>query len=396
MHLEVCDLTESIEFLNTILDNIPSAVFVVDSEVLVRAVNDSFQALFEKPEERALGQLCGNSLGCEFAFREGKDCGCTSQCGGCELRAALLRALSAKAPSFRTILHRSFHIGGQLVEKHFQYTVRPIRYEDQPMALIIIDDVTELERRRLRLEELNQIKTRFLGIAAHDLRNPIHVIKIYMDLFQSGELGELPEAQQNAVTRISRSIDVMLRLINDLLDLSAIESGKLELELATVRLADYLAEFHHAASLLAAAKKIELRLELEPDLSWVRLDPNRIDQVLYNLLTNALKFSDAGTCVTLGARWNGPEAVEIWVADQGPGIAAAELAHIFKEYGKASARATAGEKSTGLGLAIAKRLVEAHGGRIHVASRPGQGSTFTVALPIQGQEDAPPSPAEVI
>lgn len=239
------------------------------------------------------------------------------------------------------------------------------------------------EKSRLyeQLVELNDQKNKFLGIAAHDLRSPIGVIKGYADLMADGLLGQAPSAYKEPLEAIIRHCRKMLDLISDLLNVSAIESGKLDLRLKNTDLRSYLQESHKANGLLAQAKSIELVLDVPPELPELRMDPDRIDQVINNLVMNAIKFSEPNTKIFLKAV-RLEKAVAISVTDQGQGIPAAELPLLFSFFGKTTVRPTGGESSTGLGLAIAKRLVEAHRGMIWVESQRGKGSTFTFTLPI--------------
>jgi signal transduction histidine kinase len=162
---------------------------------------------------------------------------------------------------------------------------------------------------------------------------------------------------------------------------SAIESGNLDLNPEPVPLGAFLEEVWEEATLLAQGKRQEVRLELPPEPPVVEMDSQRIHQVLTNLLTNAMKFSQGGTTIVLGLDSGDGEA-RIFVKDQGQGIPRGEIAKAFTAFGRLSVRPTAGESSTGLGLAIAKRIVEAHGGRIWVESEAGKGSTFSLALKI--------------
>jgi two-component sensor histidine kinase len=244
--------------------------------------------------------------------------------------------------------------------------------------------IVEKGRLYQRLIELNELKNKFLGIAAHDLRNPIGGIKGYVGLIINGVLGEVPESQREIMRKMDKICETMLNLVNDLLDVSAIESGQLELKPQAMDLAAYLRESHEYGSLLAKAKSIEMKLELEPALPTVIMDPDRISQVINNLVTNAIKFSHANTTITMRAKTVGDE-VQISVSDEGQGIPRAELSKVFTEFGRTSVRPTGGEKSVGLGLAIVKRMVEAHGGRIWVESEVGVGSTFTFSLPLNGE-----------
>ena len=264
---------------------------------------------------------------------------------------------------------------------------QPCTYKDAHVELFLqiagqLAVIVEKSRLYQQSVELNQLKNKFLGIAAHDLRSPIGIVKSYAQLFLNGYLGDVPESQRQVLQRMDKSCEAMLVLINDLLDVSAIESGHLELKLREVNLAAFLQECHAANALLAKAKSIELTLDLAPDLASVPMDPDRINQAINNLITNALKYSYPQTVVTLRARRAGDE-VTISVQDQGQGIPAAELSRLFTDFGRTSVRPTGGEKSVGLGLAIVKRMVEAHGGRIWVESQVGVGSIFTFALPLK-------------
>ena len=232
-----------------------------------------------------------------------------------------------------------------------------------------------------QMVELTELRNKFLGIAAHDLRSPLTVIKGYLDTLLAGVLGEVPPAQHEVMGVMSEASEAMLALINDLLSVSAVESGHLRISLKSVDLAPFLQECHRANSPLTKAKAMDLTLEIAPELPSVQMDANRIKQVISNLITNAIKFSYPGTTITLAGRTTG-DCVEIAVTDQGQGIPAEEVPKVFAEFQRLSVRPTAGESRTGLGLAIAKRMVEAHGGRIWAESEVGVGSTFRFTLPI--------------
>lgn len=239
-----------------------------------------------------------------------------------------------------------------------------------------------LEKSKLyqQLYELNQLKNRFLGMAAHDLRHPITVMQGYLDMLVGGVLGPLPPNQDRVLRILQGTSENMGVMVNDLLDVSAIEAGVLELQSEIVDLGVFLAEVHEESILLAKGKEQEVLLEAPKDPLAVRMDPRRIHQVLTNLVTNAIKFSPPKTRITLGGRIVEKEIL-ISVKDQGQGIPRIEIGKVFTEFGRLSVRPTSGESSTGLGLAIAKRIVEAHGGRIWVESEQGIGSTFSFALP---------------
>lgn len=153
MTVRLSDLRESNEFLNALIDNINSAVFLVDKSLRIHQVNGALKVLFGKSEDNLLGELCGNALGCAFAVRENNPCGHTSHCGQCELRRAAGRALTQRVPSHKQKLVREFFIQAEPVLKHLEYTIKHLDFEGQEMVLVIVDDVTESELQKLKLME---------------------------------------------------------------------------------------------------------------------------------------------------------------------------------------------------------------------------------------------------
>ncbi len=251
------------------------------------------------------------------------------------------------------------------------------------------EDVTEERRTRAELAaknaellQLNEFKNQMLGMAAHDLRNPLAVIHTASGFLVDESSRNLSEEKRaDFLRRIHANSEFMVKLIDDLLDVARIESGKLELELEPTDLCQLIDDSLGINRVLAEQKNI--RLEFAPDcvVPALPLDRNKLAQVINNLVTNALKFSQSGTVVRVTAtRDNG--RVVVAVADQGQGIPADELSKLFRPFGKTSVRSTAGEKSTGLGLAISRRIVEAHGGQIWAESEVGRGSVFRFSLPV--------------
>lgn len=243
--------------------------------------------------------------------------------------------------------------------------------------------IVEKGRMYQELVELNQLKNRFLGMAVHDLRNPLNVVNGYLELLLDNYLGPMPENQREFIRRSYGACKAMSCLLEDLLDISAIEAGRLELELEPRDVSELMAEAHRANSILAGAKQIQMELVANNGLRSVRVDAKRIGQVMNNLISNAIKYSFPKTTIRLDARAV-EGGVEIDVKDEGQGIPPNDLHRIFHEFGRGTTKPTGGEKSTGLGLAIVSRIVKAHGGTVRVASHVGQGSTFTVFLPYDG------------
>lgn len=234
----------------------------------------------------------------------------------------------------------------------------------------------ELRRKNAVLVRLNEEKNTLLGVAAHDLRNPIASILGNAALLLEGGLERLQSRRAlEAIDRVSRQ---MLALVNDLLDVSAIESGRLELRPEPCALDVLLGERVEFFRLHAARKGIAITAACETIV--VELDPQRVEQVIDNLLSNAVKYSPRGARIEASLALDGEEAV-LAVTDHGPGLTEEDRLRLFGAFQRLSARPTGGEKSTGLGLAIAHRIVTAHGGRIEVESQAGAGATFRVRLP---------------
>lgn len=242
----------------------------------------------------------------------------------------------------------------------------------------------EMVQKNAELERLNQQKNLFLGMASHDLRNPLGAISEYSESLLE-ELALTPE-QRSYLEVIRSSSKFMLGLVNELLDVSRIEAGKFELALETVDLAELIARTVAYNRLLARRKHIEIDFEMPEDFPPLRLDASKIEQVMNNLLSNAVKYSHPRTTIYVRLTCEGSEVV-VAVRDEGQGIPADERDRLFEPFQKTSVKATGGELSIGLGLAIARRVATGHGGRIWVDSEVGKGSTFSFSLPVVTGED---------
>ena len=239
----------------------------------------------------------------------------------------------------------------------------------------------ELAKKNAELEKLNALKDQFLGMAAHDLRSPLSFVISYSDFLLDEAADVLCQEHLEFLSIIRSTGDFMLRLVDDLLDVSIIESGSLRLERGPTDLIALLERNVALNSVLAGKKQIRLSLHHTEPLPVMLLDAAKIEQVLNNLISNAVKFSPPGRPVQVRVGRRGDEVV-ISVVDQGPGIPVDERDKLFRWLSRTTVRSTAGEKSTGLGLAISQKIVQGHGGKIWVESQVGQGSTFYVALPI--------------
>lgn len=240
----------------------------------------------------------------------------------------------------------------------------------------------EVQAQAAQITALNKEKDALMGMVAHDLRTPLSGLLGFAEIAIQGLAGGEDPATVTEDLEVIRTTAIEMNdLLSDLLDVSRIEAGKLPIQLQEADLGGLIREGRRRYELWAGAKRIGFRLTVPDQLPPVRIDPRRIQQVLNNLVSNAIKFTNPGGTVTLAVTLRGQEAVEVSVIDTGQGIDPSEQDRLFGRFEQVSAQPTAGEKGSGLGLSIAKRLVELHGGRIWVESRPGVGSRFSFSIP---------------
>ncbi len=244
----------------------------------------------------------------------------------------------------------------------------------------------EIETKSRELEVASRHKSQFLANMSHELRTPLNAILGYTELLVDGIYGDLSPKAGDVMTRIDRSGKHLLGLINDVLDLSKIEAGQLELALADYSLTEVVHAVVTQVEALAAEKGLILQVAVAPDLPAGRGDERRLAQVLLNLVGNAIKFTEVGS-VRIAAYREG-DAFVVSVADTGPGIAEADRQRIFEEFQQADSSTTRKKGGTGLGLSIAKRIVELHGGQLWVDSAVGRGSTFSFRVPVRVDRQA--------
>ena len=243
----------------------------------------------------------------------------------------------------------------------------------------------ELQRRAGERDQLDRMKDEFVLTASHELRSPLTSVQGFAELLML-EREMLTPAQTETVEVILDNTRHLVRLINDLLDLARSDAGRLTIEPQPTDPASLIEDAVRTMRARLDSRGQELRLEIEPGLPWVEADRDRIRQVLVNLLTNANEYCPRNAQIEVKARRAGAE-IGIDVIDDGPGIPATQLEHIFERFSRGDAGETQRVGGTGLGLAISKSLVELHGGTIAAVSEPGSGSNFCIRLPATAARD---------
>jgi PAS domain S-box-containing protein len=244
-------------------------------------------------------------------------------------------------------------------------------------------DITDKKRHEQRLKDLDRMKSEFVSSVSHELRTPLTAIKGSVDNMLDGLTGSLNDKQTRYLTRIKSNTDRLSRLINDLLDLSTIEAGKIALKPSHLQLGALARDIAETLKPVAAEKLITLEVSPADGGATAWADRDKVTQVFMNLIGNALKFTPSQGKVTVAIGRNGDHWIKVSVADSGPGIPFNEAQKIFDKFYQGAKVGQHKIRGTGLGLSISKSLVEMHGGKIWVESEVGRGSTFSFTLPAQ-------------
>ncbi|HET9976042.1 MAG TPA: PAS domain S-box protein [Burkholderiaceae bacterium] len=243
------------------------------------------------------------------------------------------------------------------------------------------EQARRLETENQRVLAMSRMKGQFLANMSHELRTPLNAVIGFADLLAAGMVPAGSPKHGEYIGHIAQSGRHLLRVINDVLDLSKIEAGKLEFQPLELTLPDVVDEVVATLGMQAAAQQLRIVSSIAPDVRRLRLDPHRLKQVLFNFLSNAVKFTPPGGRIDVRAVGEGPAHWRLEVIDTGPGIAAEDIPRLFVEFQQLDGGYGKRHQGTGLGLALTRSLVEAQGGRVGVYSAPGAGSTFYAVLP---------------
>jgi PAS domain S-box-containing protein len=263
-----------------------------------------------------------------------------------------------------------------------EISLSPLVTEEGVLVSSAIRDATQRRKYEQVLQDASRLKSEFLANMSHELRTPLNGILGFTEFLLDEKPGPLNARQREYLGDVLSSGRHLLQLINDVLDLSKIEAGKMQLQTETFSLPAAISEALGVVSHIAEQKRIALRQQIEPGLATIVLDRSKLMQVLYNLLSNAVKFTDSGeVCVSVAVEAG--MRLRLRVTDTGIGIDNSDFNKLFVEFQQLDAGATRRFGGTGLGLALTRKIIEFQGGTISLASQKGRGSTFTVSLPVQ-------------
>jgi len=277
---------------------------------------------------------------------------------------------------------------GEELERRVQERTVELEQRSQELAdtnVRLEEKTVELEQVNIRLQEVDRLKDVFLASMSHELRTPLNSIIGFTGIILQGMSGEVNEEQGKQLTMVKVNANHLLSLINDILDVSKIEAGKVKLSLDEFRLEDVVAEVVEALSPAAREKGLELLVEV-PEGITLFSDRRRVEQVLMNLLSNAVKFTDQGS-VKIAARVPGDGRIEVSVIDTGTGIKEEDMVRLFQPFQQVDPSLTKEREGTGLGLHLSRKLAGLLGGDIWAKSEYGRGSEFTFTIPLRYKED---------
>ena len=373
-------LHDTEQALAATLNSIGAGFIRVDAQGRIRRINEAALALVGMESVQAQGMPLREVLRQDeqsAEFQPGLLDSITALADGAGARHVSLRP--GMGPSVLLEVKTSLTYAPDGAVSGGTLLLRDITQQREAEAARMRSQALEIENRQI--QETNRVKSLFLANMSHELRTPLNSIIGFAELLESGAVPPNSERHQKFLSNISRSGEHLLRLINDVLDLSKVDAGKLSFTPQPVELAKTLDDVLAGMMTGTAAKGLQVSCEVDESIGTVQIDEGRFRQVLFNYLSNAVKFTPEGGRIALRATAAGPDHFRVEVEDSGPGIGAADLQRLFVEFQQLDSSYTRQHQGTGLGLALTKRMVEAQGGTVGVRSTVGQGSVFHLVLP---------------
>ncbi len=374
-------LRQSKEFNETVINSMNYSLSIIDArDYRILDANQAFLNTYGLEKRQVIGETCY-----EITHNQ------TGPCMPPDDTCPIMETLRTGKTSTAEHIHRIKDGRKQFVE----VVSSPIKNKNEEIRYVVhvARDITEqkmAEETRLEKERLlyaNKAKSEFLANMSHELRTPLNAVIGFSELLKMKTAGALNEKQEHYIENILSGSKHLLALINDILDLSKVEAGRMELVIEKISVPETINDTLGLIKETAARHSITLIKDFDPQLDFIEADPQRFKQILFNLLSNAVKFSkNGGGTITITAKKEGCMA-KISVSDAGIGIREEDMGRLFKSFEQLDSGSSRSYGGTGLGLAITRKLVELHGGKIMAESKYGEGSTFTFLLPVEAKKE---------
>ncbi len=375
--------------LEAIFDAAPIGMLLIDSEMKVRRANDAVRRMTFKDYPDILDHYPGRVLGCANSCKAPKNtrlrCGDGRACLDCKLFSTIKGSLDEEKAIHGVEINPRIRINKKDIHPWLSISTEALLIDGETCVVVAIDDITARVRAEKELRETIEIKSQFISTVSHELRTPLAAMKEAVLIVSDGVAGPLNNDQGHFLGVAKRNIDRLWRLINEVLDFQKLGTGKMKFRMNEGDLVHTVEEAYNTMIHMANKGKINLALDIQPGVPMAVYDSDRMMQVLTNLISNAIKFTPENGCVTVGVRCVGEKFV-LSVRDSGMGIPKNDLSRIFDRFYQVNRSGAKEIKGTGLGLAIVHRIVEAHGGHVHVQSEMGKGTTFTIHMPVKMQQ----------
>jgi signal transduction histidine kinase len=376
------ELSRQQKLLERVVAGVPALVAYHDARLIYRWVNPVFERLLGVPKERLVGRHVFEVFPeAEAAFGPG-----------------LTHVLETGETYVAQDVPFLYELDGLPKATYWDLSFVPVLDEAGEVEAVLgfgVEVSDRYEKQRLQqaqidaLRRMDEMKEQFLSVVSHELRTPLHVLLGYVTVMQKGWAGPVSDQQREHLETMRQTVDLLTKLVSDLLDMSQIQAGALSIDPVDVELMGLVSDVLGRIAPLATNKRIDIVTRMPAELPIPVADERRLGQVLLNLLGNAVKFTPEGGRITLRIG-SEPGLLRVSVTDTGIGIAPEHLGKLFMRFTQLDMRSTRKAGGTGLGLSIAKAIVEAHGGEMGVESVVGQGSTFWFTLPLEGKAELGP------
>jgi len=369
--------------LEAIFDAVPAGLMLVDEKLIVDRVNEAVRRRTGKSYKEIINSCICEALDCKV-ISDSKQCNADCRCEGCPLKTNIENVFKTSEPVENLELESKMLFSQSGEKIWFSLTIKPVMVDDRKHVVVCLNDITERKYAEEKLAESMQLKQQFISTVSHELRTPLTAIREGLNIVLEGVAGRLKSKQREFLELSKRNVDRLSALINDVLDFQKLESGRMNFNFAPANMADTIKEAADTMRLMAKNFKVELTVDVEPQVGTAVFDRNKMIQVFTNLLSNAIKFTPAGGKVHFSAGvFN--DTIAVTVSDTGMGIPKDDSPKIFERFYRVH-RPGKEIQGTGLGLPIVAQIVERHNGTISVESEVNKGTSFTVSLPLKGPQ----------